>query len=151
MSPDVLPMGSCLQGYLIYSPAPTAPSSSHALPSANTGDDDSDIEYIGSLPSSPEIVSVPGPLHTGSSPSIILASQPKDNATQHDSLSQKVRCKQHIVSAPPGQTGIGVHPFLLHIKEHMPWEFSSHGGSLMLCIHTCENQDIDKHGLCKPC
>jgi hypothetical protein len=40
----------------------------------NTSDDDSDIEYIGSLPSSPElqVVSAPGLLHTGSLPSIIL-------------------------------------------------------------------------------
>ena len=33
----------------------------------------------------------------------------------------------------------------------MPWEFSSHQGSLLLHARTCENQDLDEHGLCEPC
>ncbi|KAH8987060.1 hypothetical protein EDB92DRAFT_2090923 [Lactarius akahatsu] len=57
----------------------------------------------------------------------------------------------HIVSAPPGKTGIGAYPFLLHIEEHMPWEFSSLGGTLLLRACKCENRGLDKHGLCKPC
>ncbi|KAI9433400.1 hypothetical protein H4582DRAFT_1819930 [Lactarius indigo] len=63
----------------------------------------------------------------------------------------RARCKQHIVSAPSGKTGIGAYPFLLHIEEHMPWEFSSRCGTLLLRARKCENRGLDEHGLCKPC
>lgn len=53
------PLGVHLQGDLTYSTAPTTASSSRVFPSANTGDDDSDIEYIGSIPLSPAIGSAP--------------------------------------------------------------------------------------------
>ncbi|KAH8995594.1 hypothetical protein EDB83DRAFT_2325014 [Lactarius deliciosus] len=62
-------------------------------------DDGDDIEYIGELPLSTEIGPALRPINSSSSPSTILAAW----------------CKQHIVSAPPGETGIGAYPFLLHI------------------------------------
>ena len=69
-------------------------------------------------------------------------------------LPQKVRCKQHVVSAQPvepSQAAIGAYPFLLQVEEHTPWEFSSDGGSLLLCARNCENRKLDKHRLCQPC
>lgn len=48
-------------------------------------------------------------------------------------------------------TAIGTYPFLLHIEEHTPWEFSSHCGTLLLCARKCEDQNFDENGLCKPC
>ncbi|KAH9003694.1 hypothetical protein EDB86DRAFT_2798425 [Lactarius hatsudake] len=65
--------------------------------------------------------------------------------------SQEARCKQHVVSAPHGQTGIGTYPFLLHVEEHTPWEFSSYCGTLLLHARKCENRDLDENGLCQPC
>jgi hypothetical protein len=69
---------------------------------------------------------------------------------QH-SKSQKLRCTQHVVNTPPGQTGISAYPFLLHIEKHTPWEFSSCHGSLLLHARRCENHNLDEHGLCQPC
>ncbi|KAH8991292.1 hypothetical protein EDB92DRAFT_1995091 [Lactarius akahatsu] len=114
-------------------------------------DDDDDIEYIGGLPLSTKIGPALQPINSSSSPSTILAGAPVDNVTERHGRSQRARCKQHIVSAPPGKTGIGAYPFLLHIEEHMPWEFSSLGGTLLLRARKCENRGLDEHGLCKPC
>ncbi|KAF8262083.1 hypothetical protein EI94DRAFT_1773276 [Lactarius quietus] len=74
-----------------------------------------------------------------------------NNAIDRPAIPKKVQCKQHVVSAPPGQTGIGAYPFLLHTKEHTPWEFSSHCGSLLLHARKCKNRNLDKDGLCEPC
>jgi hypothetical protein len=105
-------------------------------PAAMEGDhdDDGDIECIGSSCFSDTIPDpVPPPCR----------------------IAQKARClvqcKQHLVSAPPGKTVISAYPFLLHVEEHTPWEFSSHGGSLLLCAHDCKNHNLDKCGLCQPC
>jgi hypothetical protein len=133
VSPDVSP--ERLQRELTHSPTP--PSPRRALQSVNS-DDDHDIEYIGRGPA------------RRPSPSIVSASPPEDKATEREG-SKRVECKQHIVSGPSGQTGIGAYPFLLHTEEHMPWEFSSHCGSLLLRARTCEDRDLDEHGLCKPC
>ncbi|KAH8977971.1 hypothetical protein EDB86DRAFT_3237290 [Lactarius hatsudake] len=46
---------------------------------------------------------------------------------------------------------IGTYPFLLHIEEHTPWEFSSHHGSLLLRTRKCKDQDLNQDGLCRPC
>ena len=99
------------------SPLPSPPHS------ANTGDEDEEIEYIGTSPSS----------------------------AVKDVVTQKALCKRHLVSAPPGQIAIGAYPFLLHVEEHTPWEFSSHNGSLILHARQCENRSLDKNGLCQPC
>ena len=108
--------------------------------SANTSDDDSEIEYISSSPSSPShrrLATLP-PL------------PPASNEVEPDA-SQKARCKQHVVSARPGKTAIGVYPFLLHIEEHTPWEFSSCHRSLLLHACDCEDHSLDQDGLCRPC
>ena len=97
------------------------PSPPHALQPVNTGDGDDDIEYIGTSPEAQQ------------------------------SKSQKLRCMQHVVNAPPGQTGIGAYPFLLHVEKHTPWEFCSRQGSLLLYARRCENRNLDERGLCQPC
>ncbi|KAF8267318.1 hypothetical protein EI94DRAFT_1801802 [Lactarius quietus] len=77
-------------------------------------------------PSSPSIKDAIAPVHRPPMPKSV------NNAIDRPAIPKKVQCKQHVVSAPPGQTGIGAYPFLLHTKEHTPWEFSSHCGSLLL-------------------
>ncbi len=116
----------------------------------NTGDDDDNIKYIGTLPLSGTI----GPacqLPALSLPLMVLPKPPVNSAIDRQGVSGKVKCKQHMVSAPPSQTGIGAYPFLLHIKEHTPWEFSSHSGSLVLHACKCDSCNLDEHGLCQPC
>ena len=125
-------------------PPSSPPVSSPVLRSENAGDDisddDDDIEYIGTSPAyaiiEDTIPLVPEP-NTLTSPSVVL--------------HKPVKCTQHVVSAPPGQTGIGAYPFLLHIEQHTPWDFSSRGGSLLLCARKCEDINLDEHGLCQPC
>ncbi|KAH9011422.1 hypothetical protein EDB83DRAFT_2322203 [Lactarius deliciosus] len=132
-------------------PETTDTPSSHVLrsrsQSANTNDDDDDIEYIGTLPSSDSAPQFP----TLSSPSIVVPGLPVNNRQGVSKARQEVRCKQHVVSAPHGQTGIGAYPFLLHVEEHTPWEFSSYCGTLLLHARKCENRDLDENGLCQPC
>ncbi|KAF8263204.1 hypothetical protein EI94DRAFT_1773013 [Lactarius quietus] len=38
---------------------------------------------------------------------------------------------QHEISVLPGQMAVGAYPFLLHVEEHVPWEFSSRHSSLL--------------------
>jgi hypothetical protein len=40
---------------------------------------------------------------------------------------------------------------MLHIEEHIPWEFASRHGSLLLCAHNCEDRNLDNDGLSWPC
>jgi hypothetical protein len=129
------------------SPPPSPP---RALQSENIGDDDDDIEYIGTLPSSDAIEDAIAPAH--SSPSIVFP-RPVNKVIDIDQqgVSRIVQCKQHVVSAPSGQTGIGAYPFLLHVEEYTPWDFSSRGGSLLLRARKCENRKLDERGLCQPC
>ena len=125
-------------------PSSSPPLSSLVLQSENAGDnisdDDDDIEYIGTSPAyaiiKDTIPSVPEP-NALTSPSVVLC--------------KPVKCMQHVVSALPGQIGIGAYPFLLHIEQHTPWDFSSCGGSLLLCVQKCKDINLDKHGLCQPC
>ncbi|TFY55061.1 hypothetical protein EVG20_g9459 [Dentipellis fragilis] len=65
--------------------------------------------------------------------------------------SDRTRCKQHILSVPPNQTAFGTYPFLLHVEEHTPWEFSSHRGTLVLRARRCEDRNLDSKGVCRPC
>ncbi|KAH9011001.1 hypothetical protein EDB84DRAFT_1681136 [Lactarius hengduanensis] len=129
----------------------TPSSPSHLLRSrsrsANTNDDDDDIEYIGTLPSSDSAPRLP----TLSSPSIAVPGLPVNNRQGVSKARQEAMCKRHVVSAPHGQTGIGAYPFLLHVEEHTPWEFSSYCGTLLLHARKCENRDLDENGLCQPC
>ncbi|KAH9165187.1 hypothetical protein EDB89DRAFT_1858599 [Lactarius sanguifluus] len=118
-SPKVLPVGDgLLSGVPTLSNAPSSPCSSPRMRSVNTGDDNDDIEYIGTLPLR---------------------------------VSKKLQCKRHVVNAPPGQTGIGTYPFLLHIEEHTAWEFSSCSGTLLLHARRCENRNLNERSLCQPC
>ncbi|KAH9005732.1 hypothetical protein EDB86DRAFT_2795608 [Lactarius hatsudake] len=118
-SPEVLPVGDGLLSRVpTLSDAPSSPCSSPRTRSVNTGDDDDDIEYIGTSPSC---------------------------------VSKKLQCKRHVVNPPPGQTGIGAYPFLLHIEEHTAWEFSSCSGTLLLHACRCENRNLNERGLCQPC
>jgi hypothetical protein len=120
---------------LVDTPKGTPPLSPPLAATEGDHDDDLEIEYIGTSHVS-ETITDPVP--------------PPHQITIHPS-PQKARCKQHVVSAPPGQTVIGAYPFLLHVEEHTPWEFSSDGGSLLLRARNCENRNLDKHGLCRPC
>ena len=110
-------------------------------PSANTYDDDSEIEYIGSAPSSPSRQHL----------ALFPPKPPVSNEVECLGTSQNARCKQHVVSTKPGQSAIGAYPFLLHVEEHTPWEFSSYCRSLLLHARECEDRGLDKDGLCKPC
>ncbi len=148
LSPEVSPTEDAplsRESILSDSNAPPPPSSP-CVQSANTGDSDDDIKYIRTLPSSSSdarqmpALSLP-----------VLPRSPVNDANDRQGVSQKVQCKQHVVNAPPGQTGIGAYPFLLHDEEHTPWEFSSHSGSLLLRARKCENRNLDERGLCKPC
>ena len=73
--------------------------------SADSSDDDSEIEYIGSSP--------PSPSHRR----LAALLPPVSNEAEHVDASQKAKCKQHVVSARPGQMAIGTYPFLLHVEE----------------------------------
>ena len=108
--------------------------------SAYTSDDDGEIEYISSSPSSPshQCLAMLPPL------------PPASNEIEPDA-SQKARCKQHVVSTRPGEMVIGAYPFLIHVEEHTPWEFSSCHGSLLLHVHNCEDHSLNQDDLCRPC
>ncbi|KAH9030206.1 hypothetical protein EDB85DRAFT_1866625 [Lactarius pseudohatsudake] len=112
------------------------------MQSVNTDDNNDNIEYIRTLPSSDAIA----PALQDPSPLIALG---PPVISRH--VSEKLKCKQHVVSAPPSQTGISTYPFLLHVKEHTTWEFSSHSGTLLLHACRCENCNLNKCGLCQPC
>ncbi|KAF8259168.1 hypothetical protein EI94DRAFT_1707336 [Lactarius quietus] len=146
LAPELLPPEDDL---LPRECADTSPSLPPSLPclsqSVNTSDGDDDIEYIGTLPLSVAIKDAIAPVHRPPMPKSV------NNAIDRLAIPKKVQCKQHVVSAPPGQTGIGAYPFLLHTEEHTPWEFSSHCGSLLLHARKCENRNLDKDGLCEPC
>ncbi|KAH8995049.1 hypothetical protein EDB86DRAFT_2804872 [Lactarius hatsudake] len=109
--------------------------------SVNTSEDDDGIEYVGGLPSSSSC----------QRPSPLLPQLPVSPDIEYLGASKKAKCTQHIMSVKPGQTAIGTYPFLLHIEEHTPWEFSSHHGSLLLRARKCEDQDLNQDGLCRPC
>ena len=112
-----------------------------------SSDEDVEIEYVGMLPSSLS----PKPLPT---PSPALQSQPSiitDDALDPKEVAKRETCKQHLVSVLSGQSAIGAYPFMLHIEEHIPWEFSSHRGALLLHARNCEDRHLDKDGLCRPC
>ncbi|KAH9032478.1 hypothetical protein EDB85DRAFT_1865137 [Lactarius pseudohatsudake] len=113
--------------------------------SVNTDDNDDDIEYIGTLPSSD---ATPPARQARQDPSPPIALGPLVISRR---VSEKLKCKQHAVSAPPGQTGIGAYPFLLHVEEHTAWEFSSRSGTLLLHARRCENRNLNERGLCQPC
>jgi hypothetical protein len=119
--------------------------------SANTGDGD-DFKYIGmQVRTSPISDAVASVCQTPSqTPTLLLPLTvlPRLHANRIDlqRITQKAMCKQHLVSAPPGQTGIGTYPFLLHVEEHTPWEFSSRYGSLILHAQKCENRSLNKDG-----
>ncbi|KAH9013987.1 hypothetical protein EDB85DRAFT_1876665 [Lactarius pseudohatsudake] len=113
--------------------------------SVNTDDNDDDIEYIGTLPSSD---ATPPARQARQDPSPPIALGPPVISRR---VSEKLKCKQHAVSAPPGQTGIGAYPFLLHVEEHTAWEFSSRSGTLLLHARRCENRNLNERGLCQPC
>lgn len=40
---------------------------------------------------------------------------------------------------------------MLHVKEHVPWEFASRCGSLLLRARSCDDRCLDQDGLCQPC
>ncbi|KAH9168605.1 hypothetical protein EDB89DRAFT_1909186 [Lactarius sanguifluus] len=133
-SPEVLPVGDgLLSGEPTLSDAPSSPCSSPRMRSVNTGDDDDDIEYIGTLPSSDAIAPARQDLP---SPPIALG-PPVDDAIDRQGVSRR--------------TGIGAYPFLLHIEEHTAWEFSSCSGTLLLHARRCENRNLNERGLCQPC
>ena len=74
-----------------------------------------------------------------------------DDTLDPKGVPKRETCKQHLVSALSGQTAIGAYPFMLHIEEHIPWEFASRRGALLLHARTCEDRRLDKDGLCQPC
>jgi hypothetical protein len=71
--------------------------------------------------------------------------------TQQQGVPKWETCRQHLVSVPPDQTAIGMYPFMLHVGEHIPWEFASCCGSLLLHAHNCEDRCLDEDGLCRQC
>ncbi|KAH9003649.1 hypothetical protein EDB86DRAFT_2826236 [Lactarius hatsudake] len=150
-SPEVLPVGDGLLSRVpTLSNAPSLPCSSPRTRSVNTGDDDDNIEYIGTSPSyaiAPARQDLPSPP--------IALGPPVDDAIDRQGVSRRVskklQCKRHVVNPPPGQTGIGAYPFLLHIEEHTAWEFSSCSGTLLLHARRCENHNLNERGLCQPC
>ncbi|KAF8264280.1 hypothetical protein EI94DRAFT_1703360 [Lactarius quietus] len=146
LAPELLPPEDDLLPREHADTSPSLPPSSPRLSqSVNTSDGDDDIEYIGTLPLPVAIKDAIAPVHRPPMPKSV------NNAIDRPAIPKKVQCKQHVVSTPPGQTGIGAYPFLLHTEEHMPWEFSSHCGSLLLHARKCENRNLDKDGLCEPC
>ncbi|KAH9021614.1 hypothetical protein EDB85DRAFT_2278387 [Lactarius pseudohatsudake] len=141
-SPEVLPIGDGLLSRVpTLSDAPSSPCSLPRMRSVNTGDDDDDIEYIGTLPlSDANAPALPSPP--------IALGPPVDDAIDRQGVSRRVskklQCKRHVVNTPPGQTGIGAYPFLLHIEEHTAWEFSSCSGTLLLHARRCENRNLNE-------
>ncbi|KAH8987652.1 hypothetical protein EDB92DRAFT_1948499 [Lactarius akahatsu] len=128
-SPEVLPVRDDLLLRELTLSDTFPPPSSPRMQSVNTDDNDDDIEYIGTLPLSDAIA----PARQDPSPPI-----PPGTPVISRRVSEKSKCKQHVVSAPPSQTGIGAYPFLLHVEEHMAWEFSSRSGTLLLHARRCE-------------
>ncbi|KAH9040244.1 hypothetical protein EDB84DRAFT_1647330 [Lactarius hengduanensis] len=122
-SPEVLPVGDDLLLRELTLSDAFPPPSSPRMRSVNTDDNDDDIEYIGTLPSSDAIA----PARQDPSPPIAPGPPVK--------------------TAPPGQTGIGAYPFLLHVEEHTAWEFSSRSGTLLLHARRCENRNLNERGL----
>ena len=96
-----------------------------------------------SLTQKPSTTPSPAPL---SQPSITT-----DDDLDPKEVTKQETCKQHLVSVLSGQSAIGAYPFMLHIEEHVPWEFSSHHGALLLRARKCEDRHLDKDGLCQPC
>ncbi|KAH9047051.1 hypothetical protein EDB84DRAFT_1557861 [Lactarius hengduanensis] len=135
-------------------PTPCTTSQTHfsslpQVPLSINSDDDDDIEYIGAAPSS--LSPTNNPLPTLPLQSLSFPGTPVVNDIAERGVSKREACRRHLVSVPPGQTAIGAYPFMLHIEEHIPWEFSSLHGSLLLHARNCEDRHLDKGGLCRPC
>jgi hypothetical protein len=109
-------------------------------------DDDSDIEYIETVPSSTTHRPLPALLSQ-----LPSSSTPIDIDIEPERAPKRESCRQHLISVPQGQTAIGAYPFLPHVEDHVPWEFTSHHGSLLLHARNCKGQPLDNDGLCQQC
>ena len=131
----------------VPSPSTACQSCSPQLQLSISSDEEVEIEYVGMIPLS---------LTQKTSPTLLPAPLSQSSTITDDTLDPKEvakreTCKQHLVSVLSVQSAIGTYLFMLHIEEHIPWEFSSHCGALLLRTHNCKDRHLDKDGLCRPC
>ena len=131
----------------VPSPSTACQSRSPQLQLSISSDEEVEIEYVGMIPSSLTQKTSPTLSPVPLSQSSIIT----DDALDPKEVAKRETCKQHLVSVLSGQSAIGAYPFMLHIEEHIPWEFFSHCGALLLHAHNCKDCHLDKDGLCRPC